>query len=282
MNTHSNTIPAYCLALWLLILAIPFGPVFASGLTNADEIVRRANHAALYPGDDNSASVRMVITDKLGRTRKRDFNTLRKNHPAGNGDQFYLIYFKSPADVRKMTFMVHKHDSPARDDDRWLYLPNLDLVKRIAAGDKRTSFAGSDFLYEDISGRNIHEDRHVLREVTDRYYVIDNIPVRPESVSFSHYIATIDKETFLPVRQEFFDTTGAVTRTIEATEVAQIPATENGKDRHYPVITCSVAKNMASGSVTEMRVSGIRFNTGVSDTLFSERYLRRPPRRLLR
>jgi len=282
MNTHSHTIPVYCLALWILILTLPFGPVFASDLTDANAIVQRANHAALYPGDDTSASIHMVITDKLGRTRKRAFNTLRKNHSAHNGDQFYLIYFKSPADVRKMTFMVHKHDSPAQDDDRWLYLPNLDLVKRIAAGDKRTSFVGSDFLYEDISGRNIHEDRHVLREVTDRYYVIDNVPVRPDSVSFAHYIATIDKETFLPVKQEFFDTAGTVTRVIEATEVARIPATEDGKNRHYPVITCSVAKNMASGSVTEMRVSGIRFNAGVSDTLFSERYLRRPPRRLLR
>lgn len=282
MNTHSKTIPAVFLALWILILTIPCGPALADDLTDADEIVRRANHAALYPGDDTSASVRMVITDKLGRTRKRAFNTLRKNHPAENGDQFYLICFKSPADVRKMTFLVHKHDSPAKDDDRWLYLPNLDLVKRIAAGDKRTSFAGSDFLYEDISGRNIHEDRHVLKEITDRYYVIDNIPLRPESVAFSHYTATIDKASFLPVKQAFFDKTGAVTRIIEATRVESVSALENGQERHYPVITCSVATNIASGSVTEMRVSNVRFNTGVSDTLFTERYLRRPPRRLLR
>jgi hypothetical protein len=56
------------------------------------------------------------------------------------GDQDYVVLFSRPADVRNTVFLVKKH--VASDDDRWLYLPGLDLVRRIAAGDKRTSFVG--------------------------------------------------------------------------------------------------------------------------------------------
>ena len=73
--------------------------------------------------------------------------------------------------------MVWKHLD--KDDDRWLYLPALDVQKRIAATDKRTSFVGSHFFYEDVSGRRLSDDRHELVEVTDTYYVMKNTPKEP-------------------------------------------------------------------------------------------------------
>jgi len=105
---------------------------------SVDEIVNKANLMAYYQGNDGKAKVKMTITDKKGRTRNREFIILRKDIKDG-GDQKYYVYFLKPADVRKMVFMVHKHTDIKKDDDRWLYLPGLDLVKRIAAGDKRTN-----------------------------------------------------------------------------------------------------------------------------------------------
>jgi len=55
----------------------------------------------------------------------------------------------------------------------------LDLVKRIAARDKRTSFVGSDFLYEDVSGRSLDEDTHELVDVSDRLFIVKNVPKIP-------------------------------------------------------------------------------------------------------
>jgi hypothetical protein len=70
--------------------------------------------------------------------------------PRTGGDQDFMVFFSRPSDVRGTVFLVAKHVD--RDDDRWLYLPGLDLVRRISAGDKRTSFVGSHFFYEDVSG----------------------------------------------------------------------------------------------------------------------------------
>lgn len=117
----------------------------AEDVPDVQTIVNKANIVAYYQGDDGKATVKMTIRDKQGNTREREFNILRKDVTDG-GDQNYFVYFQRPADVRRMVYMVYKHADVNRDDDRWLYMPAYDLIKRIAAGDKRTSFVGSDFL----------------------------------------------------------------------------------------------------------------------------------------
>lgn len=247
-----------------------------------EEIVKKANHAAYYQGIDGKSRVTMNIIDKQERVRSREFVILRKNADDKDGDQKYYVYFQSPADVRKMVFMVHKHAPLEQDDDRWLYLPNLDLVKRIAAGDKRTSFVGSDFLYEDVSGRNLAEDAHQLVQTTEQYYVVKNTPLKPETVEFSSYTVFIDKITFMPMKMEFYDKENVLYRTIESIKVEQIQAKEGDKDVAYPTVTQSVVKDLKTGSRTEMTFSDIQYNIGLSDDIFAERYLRRPPREAMR
>ena len=238
---------------------------------SVDEIVKKANLAAYYQGDDGRASVTMTITDAQGRTRTREFVILRRDEKDG-GDQKFYVYFERPADVRKMVFMVWKH--VAKDDDRWLYLPALDLVKRIAASDKRTSFVGSHFLYEDVSGRGIEDDTHELVETTDQHYVLDNKPKDPKSVEFASYKLWIDKKTFMPMKAEYLDKKGAKHRVVEALEVKDIQG--------FPTVTKSKVTDLKSGGNTVSVFSEIRYDVKLPDSVFTERYLRRAPRRYLR
>ncbi|MBA7652661.1 hypothetical protein ES703_60496 [subsurface metagenome] len=227
---------------------------------------------AYYQGKDGKAKVKMTITDKKDQTRLREFIILRKDIKDG-GDQKYYIYFLKPADVRKMVFMVHKHTDIKKDDDRWLYLPGLDLVRRIAASDKRTSFVGSDFLYEDVSGRNLQEDIHELIETTDKYYVVKNVPKKPDSVEFSHFNVSIDRKTFVPMKMEFYDKKNKLYRVIESKTVETI--------QEFPTVVKSVVSNLKTGSKTEMEFSNVKYNINLKD-IFTERYLRRPPREAMR
>ena len=265
------------IAVFGLLFCIGVG-VAQSGSMNVDDIIRKANHMALYQGIDGKGKVTIVITDKQGRTRKRKFNMLRRDESESDMDQKYFAFFHEPADIRKMVFMVHKHVEPGKDDDRWLYMPGLDLVKRIAAGDKRTSFVGSDFLYEDISGRNPTEDTHELIAATDTHYVIKNVPKNRANVEFEYYIAHIDKQTFLPMKIEYFKKDNRLYRILEPVKVDKIKTKENGKQVMYPTIIVSVAKNLENGSKSEMIFSDIQYNIGLAEDIFSERYLRRPPR----
>jgi len=238
---------------------------------SVDEIVKKANLAAYYQGDDGRSNVRMVITDAQGRKREREFVILRHDVKEG-GDQKFYVYFNRPADVRKMVYMVWKHTD--KDDDRWLYLPALDLVKRVAVSDKRTSFAGSNFLYEDVSGRGIEEDTHELVETTDKHFVLNNVPKDPKSVEFSSYRIWIDRKTYMPMKAEYLDKSGKKHRVVEALEVKDIQG--------FPTVTRSRVQDLRTRGSTVSEFSKIRYNIKLPDKVFTERYLRRRPRRWLR
>jgi hypothetical protein len=283
LSRISMAVPAALLALFALLLLA--GPARASqddAAPSVDEIVRKTNRVSYYQGKDGRARVSMTIVDDQGRTRGREFTILRRDEPAPDdgsgepdtftGEQKFYVYFDRPADVNKMAFLVWKHLD--RDDDRWLYLPALDLVKRIAAGDKRTSFVGSHFYYEDVSGRNINDDVHELVETTDNYYVLKNTPKNPGSVEFSHFTMWIHKTTFVVVKTEYHDKQGKKYRMYEAKGVETIEG--------YPTVTKSRMTDLRSGGYTDLAYSDVKYDLGIPEDIFTERYLRRAPRSYLK
>lgn len=250
-----------------IIAALLLVSVNAFALT-VDEIVTQANEAAYYAGKDGQADVKMVITDASGGERVREFRILRIN--TGEGAQKFYVYFKAPADVRQQVFMVWKKVKQGENDERWLFLPALNLVKPIAPGDKRTSFAGSDFVYEDVSGRALWEDKHELVSETDAQYLIKNTPNDPGAVDFSEYTVAIDKTTFLPVKAEYLDKNGKLFRRVEAVKIETIQG--------RPTVTESRVDDLARSGRTVNTFSGVQYDTGLNETIFTERFLRRPPR----
>jgi outer membrane lipoprotein-sorting protein len=247
------------------LLLVQTGALYAT--QDVNEIIDRANKVSYYAGDDGRADVMMTITDNQGRVRNREFVILRHDVNEGREQQFY-VYFKKPSDVRKMVFMVHKNIT--KYDDRWLYLPALDLVKRIAASDKRTSFVGSNFFYEDVSGRSPQDDTHILTETTDSAYVLKNTPKDQSNVEFASYTVWIDKKTFMPMKAEYFNKEGRKYRVVEAVEVKDIQG--------FPTVIKSRVRDLDSGGETVMEFSNIKYNIGLKDDTFTERYLRRPPK----
>jgi hypothetical protein len=249
-------------------MALLFAPT--SFAMSAEEIIHQSNLAAVYPGQDGRAEARMLIVDKQGRKQFRQFTILRRNIEEG-GDQQYLVVFSKPSDVNRTTFLVEKH--PGGDDDRWLYLPGLDLVKRIAAGDKRTSFVGSTFFYEDISGRDINADNYELIEETDAYWRLKATPKTSDGVEFAWFTVQIDKRNFLPTNAEYFDEQGKLYRRISSVKVNDIQG--------IPTISQMKAENLRDGSYTLTQMRKIQYNLGMEGSVFTERSLRMPPRKWL-
>jgi len=165
--------------------------------------------------------------------------------------------------------MVHKHADLKKDDDRWLYMPALDNVKRIAAGDKRTSFVGSDFLYEDISGRSLQEDTHELIKTTEKLFIVRNVPNRPDTVEFSYYDVSIDRKTFIPMKMKYYDKKNKLYRIIESKKTEKIQG--------FPTVVKSIVSDLKTGGKTVMEFSNVKYDIKLKD-IFTERYLRRPPR----
>lgn len=253
----------------LTMLAVP-GLGWPQKPLTPQDVAANYQKAFFYPGKDMRAVVFMRLVEAGGKERTRELTMLRKN-AVNSQDQKYFIYFHQPADVEGMTFMVYKYLQ--KDDDRWLFMPALDLVKRIAASDKRSSFVGSDFTYEDVSGRDLSEDEFsILKEekLGDRdCYVLKSVPKNPKSADYSYKLSWVDKATFLPLKEEYYDIRGELYKVFTAEEVKEIAG--------FPTITKRKMENLKSKHQTWVSYEQVEYNLGLDENAFTERYLKRPP-----
>ncbi len=252
----------------LMLLLIPL-EVFAS---TADDVMKKSQAAFLYPGKDFKARVMMKLISEGGQERVREMTMLRKNYGPPGGEQKYFIYFYRPADVKDMTFMVYKY--PGRDADRWLFIPALNMVRRIAARDKYSSFVGSDFTYEDVSGRDLSEDTHAMVK-EDKYngkecYIVKSTP-KAADMEYSYKLSWIDKSDFLPIKEEYYDKRGELYKVFSADEIKSV--------KGFPTIMRRTMKNLQSRHMTQVTYLKADYNVGIEDSLFSERFLKQPPRK---
>lgn len=240
---------------------------------SGEEIIKRSLDTFYYSGKDQKARVSMKLVNAQGSVRERNLTMLRLN-VGTSGDQRYYLFFHSPADVKGTAFLVWKY--PRAEDDRWIYIPAINLVKRIAADDKRSSFVGSDFTYEDVSGRDLADETHQLvkREELDGRptFVVESKP--KASMDYVRRLVWVDAERWLPLKEEYYDAQGQILRVFTATKVEQLSGVWTATGR--------TMTNQKSGHRTEASLADVEYGVGLSADIFTERYLRNPPARWIR
>jgi outer membrane lipoprotein-sorting protein len=262
----------------VLALALVGIPANAQELPSATQIVEKSQQAFYYPEADMKAKVTMELVTDDGKTRTRVLTMLRKNVP-GSQDQKYFLYFHEPGDVRRTAFLVWKY--PDRDDDRWIFIPAVSMVRRVAASDSRSSFVGSDFSYEDISGRDLSADIHTLvrqEKLGDAdCHVIQSVP--KTAAEYSKKLSWIDTKTLLPRKEEYYDAQGELARLLTADAVEEVAVSAGDAKTTVPTVTRRTMKNVKSGHRTEVRFDSVAYDVGLDDDVFVERALQTPPRK---
>ena len=261
-----------------LLVAAMLGAVVAraEGPPTAAGIVEKSQRAFYYSGADMRAKVSMELVTAEGMTRTRVLTMLRKNDSTSL-NQKYFLYFHEPGDVRRTAFLVWKY--PGRDSDRWIFIPAVNMVRRIAARDSRSSFVGSDFTYEDVSGRDLAADTHaLLREdkLGDHAcYVVESVP--QTETDYTRKLSWIDRETYLPLQEEYYDARNELARVFTADRIEEISAEAGASRKPYPTITKRTMKNVKSGHRTEVTYGSVAYDLGLDDDVFAERALQTPP-----
>ncbi|HTL99680.1 MAG TPA: outer membrane lipoprotein-sorting protein [Candidatus Omnitrophota bacterium] len=265
-------------SLVLGIAALGAGPLStpaarAQTAPSGTDIMSRMNQAFYYPGNSFRTSVRMELGGPGTAGRERIMSLLRLN-TGGKGEQRYLLYFHKPGDVRRMSCMVWKHvDLP---DERWMFVPITGQVVKVLAPE-RSSFIGSDFMREDLSGRDVDADRHTLvrEEKQDGRdcYVVESLPRKP--VDFSKYVTWVDRETSLPLRQEYYDNRGKLGRVFTGTQIERVASAKNPSVA-YPTIMDRTMKSMSSGRWTRVIFSEAVYDPPLQPGDFSADRMRTP------
>lgn len=249
------------------LLAVSPSPAAAQA-PDAEALMKQAHLNMYYAGEDGSAMVEMTMENKKGKTRSRRFVMLRRDAVDG-GEQKYFTYFYEPSDVRRLTFMVWK--DPQADDARWIYVPAVDLVKQISADDKGSSFVGSDFSYEDVSGRPWTDDTHELLREEDldgaAAYVIQSVP--KDKDSFARKVTWIGKDSMLPLKEEYYSAKDELDRVFLSEAIETVDG--------YPTVVRRSMTTVRKGHKTTVAFTEIEYDLGIADDVFTERRLKNPP-----
>lgn len=155
----------------------------------------RAIAQAVYDRDDGKTIIQdmtMILIDKNGDQRIRSIKTYGKDF---GKDDYRIMFFKTPADVKDTAFLTYDYDDATKDDDQWLYLPALKKVKRIPTSDKSSSFMGSDFSYYDMTKRSVDDYTYkILKHMEVRGHdttMVESLPANESVIEESGYVKTI-------------------------------------------------------------------------------------------
>jgi hypothetical protein len=249
----------------------------------ADEVARRVQDR--NTGRDSRASMRMKLYDRRDRVRERALTmvSLRgkgtpgaaANAPAGDR---LLIRFTYPNDIRGTGFLVWEH--PNADDERFLYLPSLGRVRRIAGSETQESFVGSDFTYEDIGGREFDEYTYTIADENASWTPAGGGPARPAwrleskrkdaSAQFPRILSLVLKDAFVVVGADIHNRRNEKQKVYTVRRLEEIQG--------IWTVTDSEMSDGLEKTRTELAIEKIEYNVGLNEADFARRELERGAR----
>jgi hypothetical protein len=246
----------------MLAAALILGTVFLNA-QDAASIMRAARDRVSVA--TISSRSRMVITAKDGSTTERIIDQYAKDGPNGSRT---VIVFQRPANVAGTRFLTMKTASGG--EDRWIFLPSLGKVRRIAATEGGGNFMGTDFSYDDISSmdRDIDLDTHsVLREESlnnTPCYVIQSVP-RDSNYPYAKTTSWIGRDNSLIYKSELYNRRGELTKVMEMTDYQDVQG-------HLTPMQTKIS-TLAAGTSTTIFMDIMKYDDPIPESVFTTAYL---------
>jgi hypothetical protein len=215
-------------------------------------------------GNDAILQMNMILINKKGIERKRNLFTIRKDF---DGNDKLLLKFTYPNDIKGTSFLVWEHKG--RDNERFLYLPALGRVRRIATQEKDENFAGTDFSYEDISGRKLEDYTYKIIEEeiiykNEKCYLIASFP-KEKDAKYPKIVSWVKKDNFFVIKSEYYNKRGEIEKTFYVHKLEKI-------DGIWTSIELLMENHMMNHK-TFITITEVEYNKGIPDFRFERREL---------
>jgi len=225
-------------------------------------------------GDNSVANMKMILIDKSGKKRVRDLKTFTKNK---GEDKLKMMFFLKPADVKNTAFLTYDYEDSKKDDDQWLYLPELQKAKRIASSDKSSSFMGSDFTYSDMTSRNVEDYTYkIMKEVKVGGHKTWQLLVKPvsdkivEETGYTKSIAFVRQDNFVIIQALHYVKSGKKLKYMRVKDLEKIDGVWTVKE--IQMITKKGKKTLHK---TIFKFSDIKYNQKLDESFFTIRTLKK-------
>ncbi len=215
--------------------------------------------------DDNYVAENRKVISTMVIKGRRGTRTLQAQSWVRGIDDAFTEYLSPPREEGTKMLKI--------GDELWIYSPSTDRVVKIAGHMLRRSIMGSDLSYEDYMEdpklTNMYEAELLGEEdINGRNCYVLNLLAKREDIAYHSRKMWVDKERFLPLREERFAKSGKLLKTLSINEVFKV------QGRWYP--KRMVFKDaLAVGEGTEFIVDEIEFNVEIPDYIFSKASLRK-------
>ena len=173
--------------------------------------------------------------------------------------------------------------SPAREagikmlkleDKLWTYSPQTDRIIQISGHMLRQSVNGSDMSYKDMmETRSISEIYNLTLEesifIDNRDHWVIYMEAKVKGLSYPKRRAWIDKEYFLPIKEELYAKSGKLLKTTSMSNIKKI------QGRWFPFHYKFKDELKRNSRGTEWIINEIEFDNEISESRFSKALLRK-------
>jgi outer membrane lipoprotein-sorting protein len=262
---------------WMVALAA----LLVAATPRAEETARQILDRAKQLDDttrkwsDRAQTLTMTIHAKGGGARERSLQIFDERAP--DGEDKTITFFLAPPEVKGTAFLQWSH--PGKDNEQWLYLPEVKRSRRITSQLRDQSFMGTDFSYRDleilaeIRGWTEAQAASTLTGSEDvdghACWAIALAPAAGDG-GYGKIALWLDKEALVPRKLTFYDAGGTALKTLLQTDVKNVGA--------IPTPYRMEMQTLAKGSRTEVVLTEVKYDTGLGDDFFTERQLQRGPR----
>src|SRR6266566_1940821 len=192
------------LCLFAILLAFP---TFAQ--ENAREIVEEAQRRSTSDSQRYGGTLQ-VVDAKTRIAEKRWVYDRIGSH----GTSKVVLRFTAPAEVKGVALLVVNH--PDRSSDQWMWTPAIARERRIALQDRSTRFFGTDFSFEDLEERDIHQFDYSLEgeEQIDEAlcWKIQSRPKQSKVSQYTHSFVWVRKDNYAVAQIENYNKNQVVRR----------------------------------------------------------------------
>jgi len=182
---------------------------------------------------------------------------------SGNDKSFIEISY--PKRDRGVTFLRIKINL-------WQYVPKIEKIIKIPPSMMLQSWMGTDFTNDDlVKESSIVDDYiHTLLNEEEQIYIIESLPKPEAAVVWGKIIQWIDKQKFIPIKDEFYDEDGTLIKHLLYDNVKKLP------DRYYPTRWTMVSlTEERKGHQTIINVYDLKLNVPLEEDMFSMKALKK-------
>jgi hypothetical protein len=223
-------------------------------------------------------AIRMRLFDRHGRASERRLTLLGLRGGPGRpvpADRT-LVRFTYPNDINGTGLLVWEH--PNADAERFLYLPALGRVRRIAGSESQESFAGSDLTYEDMGGREFDDYTYRLLEgpanetwagpdgVKHAVHTLESRH-RDPNARFPRVVSRVRRDNFVVLHAQIYNKRDEAQKTFEVLRVEKV--------KNYWTSLELRMSDALQRTRTELSVETAEYDVGLTPDAFSRRELER-------